>query len=95
MAATPGESGGPPPSVLKLCGTELLGQASALLMELGGPRSLSYDPAARRSLTDTEPPLGAFLNATTATYLEFRKAGLIGGTTEIQKSIIGKTTRRS
>lgn len=95
MAATPGENGDPPPSVLKLCGTDLLEQASALLMELGGPKSLSYDPVARRSLANTDLPFGAFLNATTATYLEFRKAGLIGGTTEIQKSIIGKTVRNS
>jgi len=89
MAAAPDDPAAPSASVLKLCGTDLLERTSALLMELGGPAGLAYDPSARMGQSDN-PTYGHLLNGTTATYLEFRKSGLIGGTTEIQKTLIGK-----
>lgn len=87
-AASPDDPRAPSASILKLCGTDLLERLSALLMEMGGPAGLAYDPWARGGLSDDVPPYGHVLNGAAATYLEFRKSGLVGGTTEIQKNLI-------
>ena len=88
IAAAPGDSNAPSASILKLCGTDLLERLSTLLMDMGGPVGLTYDEDARNGRSEGTPPYGHMLNGTSATYLEFRKSGLVGGTTEIQKSLI-------
>ena len=87
-AADPDDARAPSASILKLCGTDLLERLSALLMDMSGSAGLAYNPLARGGETDEEPPYGHVLNGATATYLEFRKSGLVGGTTEIQKTLI-------
>jgi len=88
IAATPDDPRAPSASILKLCGTDLLERLSALLMEMSGPAGLAYDTLARGGEGNEVPPYGDVLNNATATYLEFRKSGLVGGTTEIQKNLI-------
>lgn len=78
----------PSASILKLCGTDLLERLSALLMDMSGPAGLAYDLVARAGQSDEPPPYGHVFNNAAATYLEFRKSGLVGGTTEIQKNLI-------
>jgi alkylation response protein AidB-like acyl-CoA dehydrogenase len=90
MAAEHGDPSAPSASVLKVCGTDLLQRTSELLMDLGGPAALAYDPAVHVGRRDGAAPYGHALNGTAATYLEFRKSGIIGGTTEIQKTLIYK-----
>ena len=92
IAAKPDDPRAPSASILKLCGTDLLERLSSLLMDMSGPAGLAYDPSARAGRSDEIPPYGHMLNGATATYLEFRKSGLIGGTTEIQKSLIYRAT---
>ncbi|AOH85880.1 hypothetical protein AWL63_19890 [Sphingomonas panacis] len=92
IAATENDPRAPSASVLKLCGTDLLERLSTLLMDMGGPAGLAYDPSSRGGETDETPPYGHVLNGTAATYLEFRKSGLVGGTTEIQKNLIYRET---
>lgn len=88
IAAAPGESGAPSASILKLCGTNLLERLSALVMDMSGPVAMTYDVDGRNRHTDGTPRYGHMLNGTSATYLEYRKSGLVGGTTEIQKTLI-------
>lgn len=87
-AAAPDDPRAPSASILKLCGTDLLERLSALLMEMSGPAGLAYDMLARGGESNDVPPYGDVLNNATATYLEFRKSGIVGGTTEIQKNLI-------
>lgn len=87
-AADPNDARAPSASILKLCGTDLLERLSALLMDMSGPAGLAYSPLARGGESDEEPPFGQVLNGATPTYLEFRKSGLVGGTTEIQKTLV-------
>jgi alkylation response protein AidB-like acyl-CoA dehydrogenase len=90
--AKPDDPKAPSASFLKLCGTDLLERVSTLLMDLGGPAGLAYDVDARNGTVDGTPPYGHVLNGTAATYFEYRKSGLVGGTTEIQKNIIYRET---
>ena len=92
IAAAPGDPNAPSASILKLCGTDLLERLSTLLMDMGGPVGLTYDEEARNGRAEGTPPYGHMLNGTSATYLEFRKSGLVGGTTEIQKNLIYRET---
>lgn len=87
-AAVPGDPRAPSASILKLCGTDLLERLSALVMDMSGPVAMTYDDDARNRRTENTPPYGHMLNGTSATYLEYRKSGLVGGTTEIQKTLI-------
>ncbi len=88
IAADPDDPCAPSASILKLCGTDILERLSSLLMDMSGPGGLAYDPSARSGRSDEVPRYGHVLNGATATYLEFRKLGLIGGTTEIQKNLV-------
>lgn len=88
IAADHNDPGAPSASVLKLCGTDLLEDLSTLLMDMGGPGGLAYDAAARAGRAEQEPPYGHAANGAAATYLEFRKSGIVGGSTEIQKNLI-------
>ena len=90
--AKPGDPKAPSASFLKLCGTDLLERVSTLLMDMGGPAGLAYDVDARNGHGDDVPPYGHVLNGTAATFLEYRKSGLVGGTTEIQKNLIYRET---
>ncbi|MEV6275116.1 acyl-CoA dehydrogenase family protein [Nocardia sp. NPDC051832] len=70
----------PESSILKLRGTELQQAVTELLVDVAGPASLPRDGAsedwARRS---------------TATYLNYRKTSIYGGSNEVQRSIIAST----
>lgn len=88
IAADASDPKAPSASILKLCGTDLLERLSTLLMEMAGPGGLAYDPAIRSGHSQDVPPYGHFSNGAAATYLEFRKSGIVGGTTEIQKNLI-------
>lgn len=88
IAAYPSDPKSPSASILKLCGTDLLERLSALLMDMAGPVGLAYDPAIRGGQSNEAPPYGHVSNGAAATYLEFRKSGIVGGTTEIQKTLI-------
>ena len=92
IAADDNDPRAPSASVLKLCGTDLLEQLSTLLMDMGGPSGLAYDAAARAGRSEQEPPYGYAANGAAATYLEFRKSGIVGGSTEIQKNLIYRET---
>jgi len=92
IAADHSDPAAPSASVLKLCGTDLLEDLSALLMDMGGPAGLAYDMDARAGRAEQEPPYGYAANGAAATYLEFRKSGIVGGSTEIQKNLIYRET---
>jgi pimeloyl-CoA dehydrogenase large subunit len=78
-----GRTGTPDPysSILKIKGSELLQTTTELMMDVGGPYVLPF----------ADPPVGPEFAATTgATYFNFRKVSIFGGTNEIQRNIIAK-----
>lgn len=74
-------------SMLKICGTEIRQELTALLRRAMGP-------AARVMLTEDDPEvmdLGpAFASSAAAQYFNNRKLSIFGGSNEIQKNIISK-----
>ncbi|MFD3748026.1 acyl-CoA dehydrogenase family protein [Nocardia sp. NPDC058633] len=74
----------PASSVLKLRGTELQQAATQILVDIAGPDSLP-DAAG----TQIASPLWA--QRSTATYLNYRKTSIYGGSSEVQRSIISST----
>ncbi|GAB2455972.1 acyl-CoA dehydrogenase family protein [Comamonas humi] len=86
-----GRHGGAAASVLKLTSTELQQELTRALMDCTGPRGVQYLRAARRGEAVEAGHLRAFDNALAANYIDWRKATIYGGTTEVQKSIAAKT----
>ncbi|MCC5810472.1 MAG: acyl-CoA dehydrogenase family protein [Ectothiorhodospiraceae bacterium] len=85
------ESGRPNPltSVLKIRGSEVLGRLAELQMEVEGPLAACFRPS---PAGDPELPQALLRPALkTGRYLNYRKFGIFGGTTEIQKNILAKT----
>lgn len=89
-ASAPG-AGGAAASVLKLTSTELQQDLTRLLMDCTGPRGVQYLSALRRGEAVEYTQLRAFDNALAANYIDWRKATIYGGTTEVQKTIAAKT----
>jgi alkylation response protein AidB-like acyl-CoA dehydrogenase len=93
-AATRGEVPGPESSMLKIRGTEVRQQISALARRAIGPSARPY----LAELVEDDPaqtPIGDPLApAVTPTYLNLRKLTIYGGSNEVQRNIISKTTLR-
>jgi alkylation response protein AidB-like acyl-CoA dehydrogenase len=75
-------------SVLKLRGTELQQDATALLVDVLGPAALPYRETAEVPAGFPAPPEGA-LDAM-PTYFNWRKASIYAGSSEVQRGIIAK-----
>lgn len=91
-AAAAGGAPGPESSLLKLRGTVVRQELSALTRRAMGPRVRAYDAELldRRSLEDVQlPDPEAFTSM--AGYLNNRKLSIYGGSNEIQRNIIAKT----
>ncbi|TDP31113.1 alkylation response protein AidB-like acyl-CoA dehydrogenase [Nocardia ignorata] len=74
----------PASSVLKLRGTELQQAATELLVDIAGPDSLPFDAGAQIASPQ-------WAQRSTATYLNYRKTSIYGGSNEVQRSIIAST----
>ncbi|MBW0273840.1 acyl-CoA dehydrogenase [Nocardia sp. MH4] len=70
----------PVSSILKLRGTELQQAVTELLVDIAGPDSLAR-----------EGDTGDWARRSTATYLNYRKTSIYGGSNEVQRSIIAST----
>ncbi|MBH1963432.1 MAG: acyl-CoA dehydrogenase family protein [Comamonadaceae bacterium] len=82
-AAQAGVGIGVEPSILKIRGTEIAQNLSALLVEALGP----YQPGAEaRDVGGLLPPPAALLRQ----YLNWRKLSIYGGSNEVQRNIIAK-----
>jgi len=73
----------PASSVLKLCGSQLQQAATELLVEVAGPDAL---PADGEDIS-SEP----WAQASAPRYLNWRKASIYGGSSEVQRNIIAST----
>lgn len=78
-------------SVLKIRGSEIQQQATALLMECAGPYARVYLPDALEPGWNGDTPAGEDINALAPSYFDFRKTTIYGGTTEVQKTIIARS----
>jgi alkylation response protein AidB-like acyl-CoA dehydrogenase len=81
---------GPEESMLKITGTEVQQRLTELMMEAAGPYALPFEPdyldgRKAHSVTghDDAAPLAA-------SYFNYRKASIYGGSNEIQKNIISQ-----
>ncbi|GAA4554419.1 acyl-CoA dehydrogenase family protein [Pseudonocardia xishanensis] len=71
----------PASSILKLRGTEIQQEITALWMDLGGERAIVRAGAARSDVP-------AWVRGASEVYLNFRKTSIYGGSNEIQRQII-------
>ncbi|WP_068396215.1 acyl-CoA dehydrogenase family protein [Kribbia dieselivorans] len=71
----------PASSILKLRGSEIQQDVIELVMDIAGPASLTWPAVEGTSQAD-------WTAGTTPTYLNFRKATIYGGSSEVQRSII-------
>ena len=79
----------PASSILKLKGSEIQQAITELLLELVGPYALPAEPEAEDG--SNEPPVGPdWAGSVAATYFNWRKISIYGGSNEIQKNIIAK-----
>lgn len=82
---------GPEASVLKLRATEIQTELGLLLMDCVGPAALAYDPTALDA-GYAGPHIGPdYAEPLAGVFFDLHKVGIYGGTTEIQKNIVGKT----
>ena len=79
---------GPEASILKIKGTVLQQTLTELMMEAAGPYAVPFVPEAQDSLSDGVGPAHAAQLA--ATYFNWRKVSIFGGSNEIQRNIIAK-----
>jgi alkylation response protein AidB-like acyl-CoA dehydrogenase len=77
---------GPEASLLKIKGTEIQQALAELMMQAMGPYALSFE----RDSEAREPAGPALAGPLSATYCNFRKTSIYGGTNEIQKNIISQ-----
>ena len=68
-------------SVIKLRGTELMQELTALLIDVAGPNARVFE-------NDGLSGVEAWQSATVHTYLNTRKVTIFGGSSEVQRSII-------
>ena len=84
---------GPEASILKLRGSEIRQSLSELSMLALGPEALPHlrdAPAADEDALTGLETLGGAHAASTASYFNFRKTTIYGGSSEVQRSIIAK-----
>ncbi|CAN7770397.1 acyl-CoA dehydrogenase family protein [Pseudorhodoferax sp. LjRoot39] len=90
-----GEAAGAAASILKIRSTELQQSITALMLDCAGPQGLRHLREAREQDWDQGPgaglPVDPLHHALVAHYLDWRKVTVFGGTTEVQKNIVGKT----
>jgi alkylation response protein AidB-like acyl-CoA dehydrogenase len=79
------QSSDPTSSILKIKGSQLQQQASELLMEVAGPDGL------REVVSEGDASTSARSDLAFASYMNFRKVSIYGGSNEIQRNIIAKT----
>ena len=87
-AVRPGS--GPHVSILKLQGSQLNQELAALLLECAGPHAVAYLDRARDAEGAGDAPQPAMLHGLAAVYVDARRHTIYGGTTEVQKNIVGK-----
>jgi len=93
-SAARGEAPGPESSMLKIRGTELRQDISALATRALGPYAHPFLVGAHER-GDNAPPIGPpAAPAVTPTYLNLRKLTIFGGSNEIQRNIISKAILR-
>ena len=83
-----GKAPGPEASILKIKGTELQQTITELMMEAVGPYAVPFVPEAIDGNDDGAGPAHAAPLA--ATYFNWRKVTIFGGSNEIQRNIISK-----
>ncbi len=89
-AQAAGRGPGPEASMIKIRGSELQQDIAMLQMEVAGPNGWPYSPQWLEPGA-TQPVSGPDWAAPAAsTYFDMRKTTIYGGTTEVQKNIIGK-----
>ncbi|CAN7372216.1 acyl-CoA dehydrogenase family protein [Pseudorhodoferax sp. LjRoot39] len=93
-AATRGEVPGPESSMLKIRGTEVRQQISALARRAIGPGARAYLAEIAEDDPGQLPAGDALAPSVTPTYLNLRKLTIYGGSNEVQRNIISKTTLR-
>ena len=71
----------PASSILKLRGSELQQQVLELAVDVAGPMGLVWD----------DPALPGWATGAVPKYLNFRKASIYGGSSEVQRGIIAAT----
>jgi len=90
-AASADKPVGPESSLLKLRGTEIQQDLTELLMEAVGYYAQPYHLSVLKQGWGNEPSVGPDYAAPLApNYLDWRKASIYGGTSEVQKNIIAK-----
>ncbi|MFL6577134.1 MAG: acyl-CoA dehydrogenase family protein [Povalibacter sp.] len=80
---------GPEASILKIKGTEIQQALSELMMYALGPYALPFEPESEE-LDRTSVAGPEYANGLSATYLNFRKVTIYGGSNEIQRNIIAQ-----
>ncbi|MCT9809593.1 acyl-CoA dehydrogenase family protein [Acidovorax sp. Be4] len=89
-AQAAGRGPGPEASMIKIRGSELQQDIAMLQMEVAGPNAWPYSPQWLEPGA-TQPVSGPDWAApAVSTYFDMRKTTIYGGTTEVQKNIIGK-----
>ena len=91
MLTTGGDSGAFP-SILKIKGSQLQQRSVELQMEAVGPYALPWQTEAMEPAWNGEPVGPDHVRARTPSYFDRRKTTIYGGSTEVQKNIISKTT---
>lgn len=89
-AAAAGGAPGAESSMLKIRGTQIRQEISALMRRAIGPHAQPFLPEALEDGYNEEPVVPDYAPAVTSTYLNLRKLTIFGGSNEIQKNIISK-----
>lgn len=77
-------------SILKIRGSEIQQDLGELLMECAGAYAMPYVPQALERDFAGDTAGGLHLNGLAAQYFDLRKVSIYGGTTEVQKNIVGR-----
>jgi alkylation response protein AidB-like acyl-CoA dehydrogenase len=85
---------GPEASLLKIKGTELQQAVSEMMMQAAGPYALPFRAEALEASFAGEPVGPPHAAPLAATYLNYRKTSIYGGSNEIQKNIIAQAILR-
>jgi alkylation response protein AidB-like acyl-CoA dehydrogenase len=85
-----GKSIGTEASILKIRGSEIQQDLGELLMECAGAYAMPYLPQALEPGFSGEAASSLEVNGLAAQYFDLRKVSIYGGTTEVQKNIIGR-----
>ncbi len=89
-AESAGKPPGPEASLLKIRGTEIQQEITALLMEAVGNYAQPYLPEAMQDGWNEDPVGPDYAAPLAGRYFNWRKASIYGGSNEIQKNIISK-----